>query len=89
MRLAFDEPHRPAGDDNGADQEHEAEGSKAEHHLGGGASGAGVGSQSASSFGQNGVTGQPNSPTNGTTGTASGSGTSGSTNPNSSTPNPF
>jgi type II secretory pathway pseudopilin PulG len=57
--------------------------------VAGGAPGAGMGSQSASSFGQNGVTGQPNSPTNGTSGTTSGTGTSGSTNPNSSTPNPF
>ena len=66
--------------------------------TGGGAPGSGMGSQSASSFGQNGVTGQPNSPTNGsnnTTGTTGNNGTSGTNgtngtaNPNSSTPNPF
>ncbi len=63
--------------------------------TGGGAPGSGMGSQSASSFGQNGVTGQPNSPTNGsnnttgTTGTNGTSGTNGTANPNSSTPNPF
>ena len=57
--------------------------------VAGGAPGSGMGSQSASSFGQNGVTGQPNSPTNGTPGATSGTGTSGSTNPNSSVPNPF
>lgn len=57
--------------------------------TGAGAPGSGVGSQSATSFGQNGVTGQPNS-TNGTSpGTTSGNGTSGSANPNSSVPNPF
>ena len=55
----------------------------------GGAPGAGTGSQSASGFGQNGVTGQPNSPTNGTAGTTGTNGTSGTANPNSSTPNPF
>lgn len=55
----------------------------------GGAPGAGMGSQSASGFGQNGVTGQPNSPTNGTAGTTGTNGTSGTANPNSSTPNPF
>jgi type II secretory pathway pseudopilin PulG len=63
--------------------------------TGGGAPGSGMGSQSASSFGQNGVTGQPNSPTNGsnnttgTTGNNGTSGTNGTANPNSSTPNPF
>jgi type II secretory pathway pseudopilin PulG len=60
--------------------------------TGSGAAGSGMGSQSASSFGQNGVTGQPNSPTNGTlgaTGTNGASGTNGTANPNSSTPNPF
>jgi len=57
--------------------------------TGSGAPGSGMGSQSATSFGQNGVTGQPNSPTNGTTGTNGTSGTSGTANPNSSTPNPF
>ncbi len=55
----------------------------------GGTPGGSVGSQSASSFGQNGVTGQPNSPTNSTPGATNGNGTSGSTNPNSSIPNPF
>jgi type II secretory pathway pseudopilin PulG len=60
--------------------------------TGSGAPGSGMGSQSASSYGQNGVTGQPNSPTNGTagaTGTNGTNGTSGTANPNSSTPNPF
>jgi hypothetical protein len=66
--------------------------------TGGGAPGSGMGSQSASSFGQNGVTGQPNSPTNGTNsstgttgsnGTSGTNGTNGTANPNSSTPNPF
>ncbi len=57
--------------------------------TGSGAPGSGMGSQSASSYGQNGVTGQPNSPTNTTPGATSGNGTSGSTNPNSSVPNPF
>ncbi|HSY37421.1 MAG TPA: hypothetical protein VK814_16835 [Acidobacteriaceae bacterium] len=63
--------------------------------TGSGAAGSGMGSQSASSYGQNGVTGQSNSPTNGTNGTTGNngpggtSGTSGSTNPNSSVPNPF
>ncbi len=62
--------------------------------TGGGAPGSGMGSQSATSFGQNGVTGQPNSPTNGTTSATgnTGNGTTGSNgtaNPNSSTPNPF
>jgi len=63
--------------------------------TGSGAPGSGMGSQSASSYGQNGVTGQPNSPTNGsnstmgTNGTNGTNGTSGSTNPNSSVPNPF
>ena len=38
-RLVFDEPHRPAGDDDGTDQENEAEGSEADHHFGGGALG--------------------------------------------------
>ncbi len=60
--------------------------------TGSGAPGSGMGSQSASSFGQNGVTGQPNSSingSNGTTGTNGANGTTGSTNPNSSTPNPF
>ncbi len=63
--------------------------------TGSGAPGSGMGSQSASSFGQNGVTGQPNSSingSNGTTGTNGTNGTSGSngsTNPNSSVPNPF
>ena len=59
---------------------------------GGGTPGGGMGSQSASSYGQNGVTGQSNSPTNGlnsTTGTTGSNGTSGSTNPNSSVPNAF
>jgi type II secretory pathway pseudopilin PulG len=59
---------------------------------GGGTPGSGMGSQSASSFGQNGATGQPNSPTNSSnssTGTTGSNGTSGSTNPNSSVPNPF
>jgi hypothetical protein len=57
--------------------------------TGSGAPGSGMGSQSASSYGQNGVTGQPNSPTNTTSGATNGNGTSGSTNPNSSVPNPF
>jgi type II secretory pathway pseudopilin PulG len=58
--------------------------------TGSGAAGSGMGSQSATSFGQNGVTGQPNSPTNGTTGNTGNNGTSsGTANPNSSTPNPF
>jgi type II secretory pathway pseudopilin PulG len=56
--------------------------------TGAGAPGSGMGSQSATSFGQNGVTGQPNSPTNGLNGTGT-NGTSGTANPNSSTPNPF
>jgi type II secretory pathway pseudopilin PulG len=63
--------------------------------TGSGAPGSGMGSQSASSYGQNGVTGQPNSPTNGsnstmgTNGTSGNNGTNGTANPNSSTPNPF
>ncbi len=57
--------------------------------TGSGAAGSGMGSQSATGFGQNGVTGQPNSPTNGPMGATGSSGTSGSTNPNSSVPNPF
>jgi len=37
--LVLDEVHSPAGDDDGAYQEAEAEGSEADHHLGGGALG--------------------------------------------------
>ncbi len=70
--------------------------------------GGGMSSQSATSFGQNGVTGQPNSGaagasspfgsfgaapgapgTTGSTGTTGTTGSAGTTNPNSSTPNPF
>jgi len=61
----------------------------------GGAPGAGVGSQSASSFGQSATSGASNSPTGGNNSTLGGSSNGpGSTapapaNPNSSTPNPF
>lgn len=60
--------------------------------TGGGAQGSGMGSQSASSFGQNGVTGQPNSGASNGVGNSPntlGGTTSGTANPNSSTPNPF
>jgi type II secretory pathway pseudopilin PulG len=58
----------------------------------GGTPGGGVGSQSASSYGQSATSGVSNSPTNsttGTTGSTGSTGTPGSTNPNSSIPNPF
>jgi type II secretory pathway pseudopilin PulG len=57
----------------------------------GGAPGAGMGSQSASSFGQSATTGLSNSPTNGNgLGSSTLGGSSGtSSNPNSSVPNPF
>lgn len=58
----------------------------------GGAPGAGMGSQSASSFGQNAVTGQPNSGPANTMGvgtSAPGGTNSNTSNPNSSVPNPF
>jgi type II secretory pathway pseudopilin PulG len=61
----------------------------------GGTPGGGMGSQSASSFGQNAVTGVSNSPGStsssfgSTTGTSGSSGSNGSSNPNSSVPNPF
>jgi type II secretory pathway pseudopilin PulG len=61
---------------------------------GSGTPGGGMGSQSATSFGQNAVTGTSDSPgSNGSAGSfgsfGSTTGTSGSSNPNSSTPNPF
>ncbi len=64
---------------------------------GGGTPGGGIGSQSASSYGQNAVTGVSNSPgSNGSAGsfgsfgsTTGTNGSSPSSNPNSSTPNPF
>ncbi len=37
--LVLDEVHAPAGYDDGADEEDEAEGSEADHHFGGGALG--------------------------------------------------
>ena len=60
--------------------------------TGGGTPGSGMGSQSASNYGQNATSGASNSSTNsttGTTGTNGSTGSSGTANPNSSTPNPF
>jgi type II secretory pathway pseudopilin PulG len=60
----------------------------------GGAPGAGVGSQSASSYGQSATSGLSNSPTGGNSsntlgGSNNGPGSTAPANPNSSTPNPF